>query len=99
MFARFERLLGGVMRGELNCNAFQRWEVDILLDLADCHLDSRRRTDILTQYRNAVSRQMRTGPGPPMKLSEFLAIRSLRRGEESASQRARTRQTEESAPR
>ena len=79
MFTRFERLLGGVMRGELVCNTFQRWEVEILMDLTDCRLDSRRRTDILAQYRNAVLRQMRTGPGPPMKLSEFLAMRSARR--------------------
>lgn len=78
-FHRFERLLGAVMRGELARNTFQQWEVDILVDLAACYLDGRRRKDILTQYRNAVSRQMRTGPGPPMKLSEFLAIRERRR--------------------
>ena len=79
MFTRFERLLGAVMRGELERNSFQRWEVDILLDLTDCRLDGRRRADILTQYRNAVARQMRSGPGPPMKLSEFLAARERRR--------------------
>ena len=79
MFNRFERLLAGVMRGGLARNSFQPWEVDILLDMMACRLEGRRRTDILTQYRNAVSRQMRTGPGPPMKLSEFLAIRSRRR--------------------
>jgi len=67
------------MRGALACNAFQPWEVDILLDMTTCRLDGRRRTDILRQYRNAVSRQMRTGPGPPMKLSEFLQIRTRRR--------------------
>jgi len=79
MFNRFERLLAGVMRGALARNAFQPWEVDILVDMTSCHLDGRRRADILTQYRNAVSRQMRRGPGPPMKLSQFLAIRTLRR--------------------
>jgi hypothetical protein len=79
IFRRFERLLGGVMRGSLEYNLFQRWEVDLLLDMTECRLDGRRRTDILTQYRNAVSRQMRTGPGPPMKLSEFLVLRTLRR--------------------
>jgi hypothetical protein len=79
VFHRFERLLDGVMRGALARNTFQQWEVDILVDLSACRLDGRRRTDILTQYRNAVERQIRTGPGPPMKLSEFLAIRALRR--------------------
>lgn len=76
---RFDRLLSGVMRGALSRNSFQPWELDILLDMTACPLDGRRRTDLLMQYRNAVSRQMRTGPGPPMKLSAFLAIRTCRR--------------------
>jgi hypothetical protein len=79
MFNRFERLLGEVMRGTLARNAFLPWELDILVDMETCRLDGRRRMDILTQYRKAVSRQMRTGPGPPMKLSEFLAVRARRR--------------------
>jgi len=42
-------------------------------------LERRRRMEILRQYQRAVERQMATGPGPPMKLSEFLAIRARRR--------------------
>jgi hypothetical protein len=40
-----------------------------------CALEPRRRMDTLRQYQRAVERQMETGPGPPMKLSEFLARR------------------------
>ena len=40
-----------------------------------CQLESRRRVDILRQYQRAVERQLETGPGPPIKLSEFLIVR------------------------
>jgi hypothetical protein len=79
MLNRFNRLIGEVMRGALARNSFQAWEVEILVDLENCQLDRRRRLEILRQYQRAVERQMSTGPGPPMKLSEFLAIRARRR--------------------
>jgi hypothetical protein len=60
-------------------NSFQPWEVEILMDLENCHLERRRRLEILRQYQRAVEKQMATGPGPPMKLSEFLAMRARRR--------------------
>jgi hypothetical protein len=76
---RFRRLIGEVMRGVLARNSFQPWEVEILMDLANCPLKARRRLEILRQYQRAVERQMATGPGPPMKLSEFLVMRAHRR--------------------
>ena len=76
---RFKRLLGEIMRGELARNAFQPWEIEILLDLEACELESRRRLEILRQYQRAVERQMEAGPGPPMKLSSFLVLRAQRR--------------------
>ena len=79
MLNRFNRLMGEILRGTIARNAFQPWEVAILLDLESCQLDRWRRTDILRQYQKAVDRQMQIGPGPPMKLSEFLVIRARRR--------------------
>ena len=76
MLNRFNRLLGELMRGAITRNAFQPWEIDLLLDIDNCPLDRRRRQDILRQYRKAVERQLETGPGPPMKLSGFLAMRA-----------------------
>jgi hypothetical protein len=84
MLNRFNRLIGEVMRGALARNSFQPWEVDILMDLENCQLDRRRRLDILRQYQKAVERQMTTGPGPPMTLSQFLAMRARRRGQPDA---------------
>jgi hypothetical protein len=76
---RFKRLLGEIMRGQLARNAFQPWEIDILLDLEACELESRRRMEILRQYQRAVEHQMESGAGPPMKLSQFLVRRERRR--------------------
>lgn len=81
MLNRFRRLLSDLQRGSFSRNDFQPWEVDILLDLADCQLDRRRRSETLRQYQRAVEKQMETGPGPPMKLSDFLAARARRNGD------------------
>ncbi len=79
MLNRFNRLLGELMRGVIARNAFQPWEIEILLDFENCNLERRRRLDILRQYQKAVERQLATGPGPPMKLSQFLGERARRR--------------------
>jgi hypothetical protein len=79
MLNRFNRLIGEVMRGALARNSFQPWEAEILMDLENCQLERRRRIEILRQYQRAVERQMLTGSGPPMRLSEFLVIRARRR--------------------
>jgi hypothetical protein len=79
MINRFNRLIGEVMRGALARNSFQPWEVEILLDLDQCQLEKRRRLDILRQYQKAVERQVNSGDGPPMKLSEFLVLREQRK--------------------
>ena len=76
MLNRFKRLIAEVLRGQLTRNTFEPWEVDILLDLEASELEPRRRADILGQYQRAVERQMESGPGPPMKLSQFLVLRA-----------------------
>ena len=76
---RFNKLMVEVMRGAITRNSFQPWEFEILLDMDHCQFDPRRRLEILRQYQRAVGKQMDHGPGPPMKLSEFLEIRARRR--------------------
>ena len=76
MLNRFNRLMGEIMRGVISRNLFQPWEIDLLLDFESCSLDRHRRLDIIRQYQKAVERQMETGPGPPMKLSVYLAMRA-----------------------
>jgi hypothetical protein len=76
MLNRFKRLMGELLRGQFSRQSFEPWEVDILIDLDECQLDSRRRMDILKQYQRAVERQLDVSDGPPMKLSQFLIERS-----------------------
>jgi hypothetical protein len=53
--------------------------VEILLDIEKSGLNPRRNGIALRQYLRAVRRQLETGPGPPMKFSEFLQARRTRR--------------------
>ena len=76
MLNRFNRLIGELMRGTIIRNVFQPWEVDLLVDIESCQLERRRRLDVMRQYQKAVERQMEAGPGPPMKLSVYLAMRA-----------------------
>jgi hypothetical protein len=75
MLSRFRRLIGELQSGKAQRNQFEPWEIDILLDLETCRVDRRRWIAILRQYEKAVERQIEGGHGPPMRLSEFLALR------------------------
>ncbi len=79
MLNRFRKLMAEIMRGTIPRTTFQPWEVEILLDMQTCAIESRRRGEILRQYQRAVEKQMEMGPGPPMKLSDFLQLRTTRR--------------------
>jgi hypothetical protein len=81
MFSRFQRLIVEVLRGEMRRTVFQPWEMGLLVDIESCALEPKRRTGTLRQYVRAVERQLDRGPGPPMKLSEFLNHRRQARPE------------------
>jgi len=76
---RFRRLIGELIRGQTSRNAFAPWEIELLIDFDACDLPSRRRLEIIRQYQRAVEKQMQSGVGPPMKLSQFLVLREQRR--------------------
>jgi hypothetical protein len=78
MLNRFRRLMTELIRGVTARNSFQPWELDILLDIDSCQIDRRRRMETLRQYQKAVERQLESGPGPPLKLSEYLERRAQR---------------------
>ncbi len=79
MLNRFRRLIAELIRGALRRNSFEPWEIDILLDFETCDIDPRRRLKTLRAYQKAVEHQLETGPGPPMKLSEYLQLKMTRR--------------------
>jgi hypothetical protein len=76
MLGRFRRLMSEVRSGVVRRNNFEPWEIDILLDLPNCHLTRRRMLRVLERYRIAVERQLEMGCGPPIKPSQFLASRA-----------------------
>lgn len=78
MLNRFRRLLGELQSGKTHRNQFEPWEIEILVDLESCRVSRRQWIAILRQYEKAVERQIEGGNGPPMKLSEFLALRARR---------------------
>ena len=79
MLNRFNRLITELRRGAIVRTTFQPWEVDILLDIESCQLQPKRKREVLQQYQRAVGKQLEMGPGPPMKLSEFLQSKITRR--------------------
>jgi hypothetical protein len=76
MLNRFNRLMGEITRGTITRNVFQPWEIDLLLDIDSCPLNRRRHLEIIRQYQKAVGRQLEAGPGPPIRLAVFLAMRA-----------------------
>ena len=43
ILARFNKLVSDLLRGTMNRNTFQPWEIEILLDIESCNLERRRR--------------------------------------------------------
>jgi len=78
MFSRFQKLITELMQGSIRRTSFERWEMELLVDIDQCTVPRERFIGILRQYHKAVRRQLDAGPGPPMKLSEFLQWRSTR---------------------
>ena len=79
MLSRFRRLVAELLRGRVRRTVFAKWEIEILIDIENCQVDPKRRIGTLRRYERAVTRQLESGPGPPMKLSEFLQRKRTRR--------------------
>ncbi len=72
MLNQFRRLMDDLVRSTVTRNCFQRWEIDLLLDIQTCQVSPSARREILARYRRAVERQFDKGAEAPLKLSEFL---------------------------
>jgi hypothetical protein len=69
---RFNRLMQELIRGAMNRNTFQPWEIDILLDIEACQLREPVKRETLRRYQKAVQRSMEKGAPMPLRLSEYL---------------------------
>ena len=76
MLGQFNRLIRELVRGKINRNTFQPWEVALLLDVESCNLRESSKESILRRYQKAVQRQIEKGAGTFMLLSEFLGKKS-----------------------
>jgi hypothetical protein len=78
MLNQFRRLMDDLARSSVTRNCFQRWEIDLLLDIQTCQLAPSAKWEVLARYRRAVERQFDKGADAPLKLSEFLNQRRAR---------------------
>lgn len=70
--AQFQRLLNELIRGAINRNTFQPWEIELLLDIQACDFGDSSQKEVLKRYQKAVQRAYEKGAKMPMKLSEYL---------------------------
>ncbi len=70
--AQFNRLMQDLLKGRIQRNTFQSWEVDILLDIESCELKDSSRREVLRRYQKAANRYFERGGRTLLKLSEYL---------------------------
>ena len=72
ILARFNKLVHDLLRGTMNRNTFQPWEIEILLDIEACNLRDGVKKETLRRYQKAVQRAMEKGAPTPFHLSQYL---------------------------
>ncbi|MEP7366191.1 MAG: hypothetical protein ABI972_23280 [Acidobacteriota bacterium] len=77
--SRFHRLMGSFISNNLNRTVFQRWEMELLIDIASCQMERRVTIRMFGEYRKAEHQRLATMGGPLMLLSEYLDRRQRRR--------------------
>ena len=81
---RFNRLMQELIRGNMNRNTFQPWEIEILLDIDACQIHEPVKRETLRRYQKAVQRAMEKGAPTPLRLSEYLNGKKGSGAQESA---------------
>ena len=69
---QFNRLMQDLLRGKIQRNTFQSWEVEILLDIEACEMRDASRREVLRRYQKAANRYFDRGGRTLLKLSEYL---------------------------
>jgi hypothetical protein len=77
VLGRFNKLVNDLLRGTMNRNTFQPWEIDILLDIESCNLKDAVGRETLRRYQKAVQRSMEKGARTPLRLSEYLSNKKI----------------------
>ncbi len=74
---QFNKLIQELLRGSLNRNTFQPWEIEILLDIDSCNLTEMNKRELLKRYQKAANKYVERGGRTLLKLSEYLAKKHL----------------------
>ncbi len=61
---QFNKLIQELLRGRLNRNTFQPWEIEILLDIDSCNLEDKNRRELLKRYQKAANRYVERAGAP-----------------------------------
>lgn len=69
---QFNKLIADLLRGKLQRNTFQPWEIEILLDIEACDLKDANRRETLRRYQRAANRFLERGGKHMLRLSEYL---------------------------
>ena len=69
---QFNKLIAELLRGKLQRNTFQSWEIEILLDIEGCDLRDSNRRETLRRYQKAANRFLEKGGTHLLRLSEYL---------------------------
>ena len=70
--AQFNRLIEELLQGGPSRGRYQKWEIEILLDIESCNLDSKSAARILPEFQEEVQRKIKQGARRVLKLSDFL---------------------------
>ncbi|MCL4792952.1 MAG: hypothetical protein KJZ84_00240 [Bryobacteraceae bacterium] len=73
LLTQFNRLIAELLRGRMQRNTFQPWEIEILLDIEACHVRESSRRETLRRYQKAANRYVERGGRSLLKLSDYLA--------------------------
>lgn len=68
----FDQLIQELIGGSLRRHSFHVWEMELLVDLAQCGVRRPSRGNMLRRYQKAVRQQFLAGNQAPLRLSEFL---------------------------
>jgi hypothetical protein len=68
----FDQLIQELIGGSLHRHSFRAWEMELLVDFAQCGVRGPARGNLLRRYQKTVRQQFLAGNEAPLRLSEFL---------------------------
>lgn len=79
--AQFNRLINELLKGSIQRNTFQPWEIELLLDIQSADLGGVSEKEMLKRYQKAVQRAYDKGAKMPMKMTDYLnSLKAKRNG-------------------